>query len=114
MVAAVRQDRRSSQALTYRPLYNTARWHRTRKYQLDQRPLCERCKAKGYVVQANVCHHVDKDSKLDPERFFNGPFESLCSHCHDSDAQQVERIGFSTAVGTDGWPIDERHPANRY
>ena len=106
-------NHRSPQAATYRKLYNTARWHRTRTYQLRHQPLCERCKAKGYVVQANVCHHVDKDSKLSPSTFFLGPFQSLCSHCHDSDAQQEEKIGFSTAVGTDGWPIDERHPSNR-
>ena len=107
------RDHRSPQAAQYRKLYNTARWHRTRSYQLRHYPLCERCKAKGYISQATVCHHIDKDSKLDPERFFHGPYQSLCTSCHDSDAQQEERIGFSTAVGTDGWPTDNRHPSNR-
>lgn len=109
----MKQDKRSPQAQLYRKLYNTARWHRTRTYQLRQEPLCQSCKRKGYVVQATVCHHMDKDSKLDPERFFHGPFESRCTECHNATDQQIERIGFSTEVGSDGWPISPDHPANR-
>jgi len=110
----VKQDLRSPQAATYRKLYNTARWHRTRNYQfqLDSK-LCQWCLRKGYVTEAMVCHHIDKASKDSPSTFFKGPFVSLCYHCHDSDAQQEEKIGFSTSVGTDGWPIDDRHPSNR-
>lgn len=37
----------------------------------------------------------------------------LCKPCHDGAKQQEERVGFSTAVGLDGWPTDPRHPANR-
>jgi hypothetical protein len=56
---------------------------------------------------------VDRHSK-DDGRFFDGPFITLCKQCHDGDAQQQERIGFSKAIGLDGWPTDPRHPCNRH
>lgn len=36
----------------------------------------------------------------------------LCKYHHDKDKQQIERIGYNRRIGSDGWPIDERHPAN--
>ena len=41
-----------------------------------------------------------------------GNLESLCKSCHDSLAQSIEKRGYSTEVGTDGWPIDPKHPQN--
>jgi 5-methylcytosine-specific restriction protein A len=103
-------DYRSEEAQRYRPFYKTKRWQDIRSAQLASQPLCERCKARGYIVVATVCHHVDKDSKATD--FYRGPFQSVCQPCHDGDIQSEERLGFSKAIGPDGWPTDDRHPAN--
>ncbi len=108
-----RPDSRSSDALAYRRLYKTKRWAKIRARQLQTHPLCQWCEAKGRIVAATVCHHDDPKQKNSPATFFLGPFTSLCAPCHDSMAQQIERIGYSKAVGEDGWPTDERHPVNR-
>jgi 5-methylcytosine-specific restriction enzyme A len=64
------------------------------------------------VVRADTVHHVQAH-KGDEVLFFSGQLESLCSECHNSGAQSEERMGYSTEAGTDGWPVDPRHPANR-
>lgn len=105
-------DRRSPEAEAYRKLYKTARWQRARTAQLRKHPVCNRCRKRGRITIATVCHHTDKDSKSTVEGFFAGPFESLCAPCHDSDAQSEEAKGYSSAIDADGWPTDPRHPAN--
>lgn len=110
---SMKPDQRSAEAGAYRRLYKTSLWQRTRKAQLQREPLCQRCRIKDRLTPATVCHHVDPKTKLDEATFFAGPFQSLCAPCHDGDAQQQEKRGFSTEVGADGWPTDERHPANR-
>lgn len=104
-------DRRSPEAEAYRKLYKTARWQRIRAAQLAKHPICARCKKAGRITVATVCHHLDKDSKATD--FFKGPFESSCAPCHDGPIQSEEKTGFSKEIGNDGWPTDERHPANR-
>lgn len=49
----------------------------------------------------------------DPVIFFGGPFQSLCSDCHDGEVQQEEKLGYSQRTDAAGWPIDPRNPANR-
>jgi hypothetical protein len=105
--------KRSPQAKDWRKLYNTARWQRTRDQQHSRQPLCEACRRQGFVTPATVCHHIHPEHKLDPLLFFHGPFMSLCAECHDGEFQQQERIGFSTAIGMDGWPTHDNHPANK-
>jgi 5-methylcytosine-specific restriction endonuclease McrA len=107
----MRQDRRSPEAEAYRKLYKTARWQRIRAAQLAKHPICARCKAKGYVTTATVCHHTDPETKK--TAFFDGPFQSVCAPCHDGQIQSEEKTGFSREVGIDGWPTDDRHPSNR-
>jgi hypothetical protein len=111
-----RPDARSDEAATYRRLYNTARWKRTRLAQLRTKPLCERCDAAGFTIAATICDHA-KPHKGDPEAFYNGPFVSLCKPCHDGPKQAEERtdrpskrIGYAPDTGTDGLPRDPRHP----
>jgi 5-methylcytosine-specific restriction endonuclease McrA len=96
-------------AYDYRRWYDTARWRRLRLQQLQLEPLCQRCKTNGHIVEAEVVHHVIPH-KGDPVLFWSGKLESLCRHCHDGITQQVERSGFSNAIGTDGWPVDSKHP----
>lgn len=115
------RDQRSEQAKTYRRLYSTARWRRTRDNQLRDHPLCHRCQARGFIVAASVCNHSDPKTKLNPATFYDGPFDSVCAPCHDQVVQseertgkpQPKRVGFSGAVDENGWPRDGRHPANR-
>lgn len=112
----MRRDQRSDEAREYRRLYDTARWTRTRDAQLLAEPLCQRCKARGFIVTATVCNHDDPASKATD--FFAGPFSSLCAQCHDSPVQSEERtgkpnkrIGFRTDVSPrTGVPTDPRHP----
>lgn len=40
-------------------------------------------------------------------------WQPVCFDCHDRHKQRVERRGYTTTVGRDGWPIDPSHPANR-
>jgi hypothetical protein len=57
-----------------------------------------------------------RERKLDPDLTalidarVEGALQSLCAHCHSSRKQSIERRGYDTAVGIDGWPIDPRHP----
>jgi 5-methylcytosine-specific restriction protein A len=106
-----RIDRRSPEADAYRKLYKTGQWQRIRAGQLARHPLCARCKKQGRITIATVCHHVDPETKK--TAFFAGPFESSCAPCHDGPIQSEEKLGFSTQMGADGWPIDARHPSNR-
>lgn len=105
-------DRRSPEARTYRNLYKTKGWQRRRQRQLMDEPLCQRCKPRGQLTPATEVHHLIPH-KGNPELFFRGELQSLCKPCHDSDAQSEEVRGYSTEIGADGWPVDERHPANR-
>lgn len=107
-----RHDAKRRYDKPWRALYKTARWQQVRQAQLTLHALCQRCLLKGKTVRAEVVHHTTQH-RGDPVLFFNGPFESLCKPCHDSDAQQQERRGYGLAIGADGWPTDPKHPANR-
>jgi 5-methylcytosine-specific restriction protein A len=93
-------------------LYKTARWRRLRDQQLTAHPLCQRCQDKGKVVPATVVHHINRHHG-DPALFYTGPFASSCAPCHDSIEQGIERRGYDTTIGEDGWPTDKAHPANK-
>jgi len=108
-----RPDRRSEHAQAYRHLYKTPQWRKTQRLQLMRQPLCERCSAGGRIERATLAHHRvahkgDWSLFLDPANL-----ESLCAPCHNSEAQQQERIGYSKRVGPDGRPVDPKHPSYR-
>ena len=81
--------------------YNTAAWQRLRANQLALHPLCVYCQREGMVVLATVCDHITPH-RGDIDLFWDGPFQSLCKHCHDSVKQYEEKGG--KVVGLDGWP----------
>ena len=92
MAAQARRDfdaRRRRETET-RKLYGTARWKALRADQLMRVPLCEPCDKLGLVVPASVCDHVTPH-RGDVERFWAGPFASLCETCHSSAKQREER-----------------------
>lgn len=94
--------------------YNTNEWKRLREVKLLRNPLCERCLINGYVEIATVVHHLTAH-KGDRALFYNlDNLQSLCKPHHDGEAQSEEKQGYSRAVNSEGWPIDPRHPMNKY
>ena len=107
------RDHRSAEARSWRHLYKSTAWRKGRLAFLAQHPLCERCEANGRVTAATVVNHR-KPHKGDVTLFFDWlNWEPTCKPHHDADIQSEERRGYSTAIGVDGWPVDDRHPANR-
>jgi 5-methylcytosine-specific restriction protein A len=84
----------------YHQWYSTYRWQRLRKQQLGRHPLCAMCLPKA--VPARVCDHIEPH-KGNVDKFWNGPFQSLCKPCHDGLKQRIEK-GRQT-IGEDGWPL---------
>ena len=82
--------RRSDQE--WRRWYWTPRWKAIREAQLSAHPLCAICMEDDVVTAAKVCDHVTPH-RGDAELFWNGPFQSLCEHCHNSVKQREERGG---------------------
>lgn len=107
-----RHDAKRAQQNKARPLYKTKRWLDLREYQLSKEPLCAYCARENRITPATVCDHVSPHDG-EPERFWAGPFQSLCSFHHNSTKQSEEALGYSDALGPDGLPSDPRHPFNR-
>jgi hypothetical protein len=105
----MRRNQRSKAAEKYRNLYWTPAWRAMSKHQLAVEPLCCMCQDEGRIVPATVADHVDRhygDSNL----FFTSKLQSLCKRCHDSKKQSIERRGYDSNIGADGWPTDSKHP----
>ena len=83
-------DRARRRDAPWRRWYSLRIWRDIRATQLTREPCCERHKARGEVMLATVVHHL-VPHRGDWQRFITGPFESLCSACHDSEAQAEER-----------------------
>jgi 5-methylcytosine-specific restriction endonuclease McrA len=92
--------------------YSTERWARLRRHQLLTHPLCAFCLERGVVEPATICDHV-KPHHGDVNKFWLGPFQSLCKQCHDSTKKVIEQRGYRLDIGLDGWPLDKRHPVYR-
>jgi 5-methylcytosine-specific restriction endonuclease McrA len=90
--------------------YGLLRWKKRRWAQLRAHPLCAICLQRSLVTPATVVDHVVPHHG-DRRRFESGALQSLCAPCHDSVKRTIEIRGYSTEIGLDGWPTDERHPA---
>jgi 5-methylcytosine-specific restriction enzyme A len=66
----------------------------------------------GKIVAATSAHHA-VPHRGDRNLMFTGELVSLCKWHHDSIAQEIERRGYDTTIGIDGWPTCPQHPANR-
>lgn len=93
----------------YKKLYDTSRWKKLRLLQLAAEPFCDKCKAKGLTVPAQVVHHV-VPHKGNLFLFYCGKLQSLCKQCHDVITGRIEPHGFTNDIGSDGWPTDNNHP----
>ena len=65
--------------------------------------------ARGIVAPATICDHVEPHHG-DVNKFWLGPFQSLCKQCHDSTKRFIETRGYRPDIGLDGLPLDLRHP----
>lgn len=99
------------------PFYGTSRWeHPTRGFRA--RALARdgyRCQSCGRVDWSGRLHaHHVVPHRGDPELFFNiNNIVCMCEDCHNTEARQVEVIGYSLALDPDGLPVDLNHPFNR-
>ncbi len=86
----------------YKRWYKTSRWQKLRLEQLRREPLCAMCKPR--ITPATVCDHTEPH-RGDEEKFWSGPFQSLCATHHNSDKQRIEKGGTpKRRIGVDGWP----------
>jgi hypothetical protein len=69
------------------------------------------CLERKVVAPATVADHVTPHNG-DHQLFYFGELQSLCAHCHNHRKKRLETHGYLLDIGTDGWPIDPRHPAN--
>lgn len=82
-------DRRRYTESETRRLYGLKRWRDIRDDQLAREPFCRMCRARGEFVEATVCDHVEAHNG-DVEKFWSGPFQSLCLPDHNSVKQAEE------------------------
>jgi 5-methylcytosine-specific restriction enzyme A len=99
-----------AQTLKWRDWYSLQSWRRRAKHQLSIEPLCALCQEQGRVTPATIADH-HPPHKGDYNKFVLGPLRSLCADCHNKQ-WSVDRRGYATTVGDDGYPIDARHPFN--
>ena len=92
----------------YSQLYTTKRWRKLRAAQLVKQPLCEMCAEHSKVTEATVVDHKEPH-RGDMVRFWAGPFQSTCKHCHDSHKQREENGGGMMGCDADGFPLDPEH-----
>jgi 5-methylcytosine-specific restriction endonuclease McrA len=92
-------------------LYDTVRWRRISKRQLTLEPLCAMCLQVGRDTPATVCDHIEPH-RDDPVKFWSGPFQSLCSTCHNIKRVQ-ENTGVLPGCDIHGLPLDEGHFWNK-
>lgn len=89
----------------------TSKWERESRAFLA-RPENRLC-ACGCGRPAEVVDHI-KQHKRDPKLFWSRKnWQALSAHCHNTWKQSEERLGYSTKIGSDGLPIDQRHPFYR-
>jgi 5-methylcytosine-specific restriction endonuclease McrA len=72
-----------------RRLLDTGFWRRRRALQLREEPFCKMCADRGLTTPATTVDHVEPH-RGDPNAFFLGPLQSLCTACHSRDKQRQE------------------------
>jgi 5-methylcytosine-specific restriction endonuclease McrA len=85
-----RDVRRDSEVAT-RQLYKTARWQRLRLTVLARDLYtCRICGRIEGNTSRLICDHIEPH-RGDVEKFWAGPFQTLCKPCHDGEKQRLER-----------------------
>lgn len=101
-----RDKRFNAQRPAWTAFYKTAEWRAKAKRQLEAEPFCRFHAKRGERVKATIADHIERHGG-DRVKFFNGALQSLCSHCHNSIKQSMERKP-RPVIGPDGWPIEPR------
>jgi 5-methylcytosine-specific restriction enzyme A len=91
-------------------LHGTSRWRRMAKHQLRVEPLCALCLRENRgPVPARIADHITPHHN-DPNKFWLGKLQSLCSNCHESRKKFKEKHGYDKGCDVDGLPLDPNHP----
>ncbi len=91
----------------------TYRWQQARAGYLRKHPLCRHCMERGLVVVATVVDHITPH-KGDKALFWDSSnWQALCTTCHDSWKQALERGSLDKACNEAGLPLDPRHHWNK-
>jgi 5-methylcytosine-specific restriction endonuclease McrA len=77
--------------------------------QLQREPTCAFCAKLGLLTVATVADHITPH-RGDQRLMWEGPLQSLCAAHHNSTKQRMEKSGFATDIGIDGYPTDPNHP----
>jgi 5-methylcytosine-specific restriction enzyme A len=86
-------DERRDSAQPWRACYKTARWQALRwSILVRDHFTCQRteCRRSESDTSQLVCDHIEPH-RGDWERFWKGPFQTLCKRCHDSEKQREEQ-----------------------
>jgi 5-methylcytosine-specific restriction protein A len=85
-------DRQRDQEVATRKLYKTARWQRLRMTILARDLFtCRMCRRVEGNTSMLVCDHIEPHRGC-VEKFWAGPFQTLCKTCHDGEKQHLERV----------------------
>lgn len=83
--------RERDNATPWRTWYKTARWRKLRMAVLIRDLFtCQKCSKVEGNTALLVCDHVEPH-RGDEEKFWNGPFQTLCKDCHDRLKQKEEQ-----------------------
>jgi 5-methylcytosine-specific restriction protein A len=86
----------------------TRQWEVARSNYLVFNPWCTMCNGIATVVD-----HI-KPHKGNMTLFWDkGNWQSLCRTCHDITKKGIENRGYDKTIGSDGWPVDPKHPNNK-
>lgn len=82
----------------------TVRWEARRQSLFAGEPLCRMCAWFGRTSAAFVADHC-VPHRDDPDLFWNGDLQPLCSACHDGPKQAADLAGYYELVDADGWVV---------
>lgn len=67
--------------------YNSKKWRKVAASYKKQQGLCERCRARGLFVPAEIVHHrehLTRDTMQDPRKAYGFEnLEAVCQACHN-------------------------------
>ena len=93
--------------------YNCNRWKNLRARFLALHPTCTLCKQRGIITPATVVDHVTPHRGDEVLMWDESNLQGLCSTCHSSAKQRLERSGSLPGSDLTGIPLDPRHPWHR-
>jgi len=86
-----------------------SKWQKARAGYLAKHPLCAMCQQRGVIEPATVVDHI-KPHRNDMKLFWDSTnWQALCSNCHSSHKQRLEKSGNIVGCTATGQPLDPRH-----